>query len=965
MNSEVSRYLDNLEGMFGQKEVLDIIEQRMDGNNEEKNQEAALQIIDRNIQLTNDQKQIFDALQVNLKNIQGDIATEMILSRIDKCAQFLDLEAPSPLTKRIVLHKMKQKYRFSKERRTQFEIPAIKDIADLHQLEFTDKDKENWHYWQKHRNFLELKYVKGANPKPGLEMINRIDRQSDKILQFFRDPRNPYSDENESKGKDFTTSGLVIGNVQSGKTANFMSIISKSVSIGYRFIIILSGTKNDLRNQTQNRYDQELSGIDRYNLRGRGTKFVDWQSTDASEVLMEWSIDGVQTPSPANSGNFWRYHSLTTTEDLSEQLPNMTDVFEQHNVVVAVIKKNALKPAPDAEDYEYKGILGRLNRWVLNRRDQTFLPPTLIIDDEADQASVDSNASPETLEEEGYSPTTINGCLQTLVRDIYGKKLSAAAKARQITFVGYTATPFANVFMSSVHDSLYPKDFIISLNPPENYFGMEKYFGEKLSDIYINRCNEQIAMDERELLINPMMVHPVPPEETLPGRLISAFHQFLFYSVIKDYRKLKQEKTMMVHSSRLVDEQAIIFNKIKCYKEVLEQDLTTSGTRGVYYTKIKSEWENFVEGSNKIQELLEKQYAMPEFSENDLLEKLTGILASLKMKLINGKNDSLDYAQEQLDYVVAVGGDILSRGLTLEGLAISYYMRNSYNYDSLLQMARWFGYRDKYEDLIRVYTSEDISDSFEHLLRVEADLREEIKNYERNGVTPSEFAPRVRAHSRMRPSGRMGVAQRQSSFSGQLIQTFLMNVSVDVIQKNYELTHKFIEQIHKNYNPQIGEGKIEFKGVEPESVLTHFIDSYLFAFTDTRGIKREEIQNYIKGRMNSGELNKMDVVISGLKNIKENSEQINLLDGEIKINPVVRNNTRGEIIDNILHFGAISSPSDFKDNDKNTKLVIYFIDRKNSSEAFKNEPEVNPVVFAINFPEFGDAEYWRQEIFNN
>jgi hypothetical protein len=303
--------------------------------------------------------------------------------------------------------------------------------------------------------------------------------------------------------------------------------------------------------------------------------------------------------------------------------------------------------------------------------------------------------------------------------------------------------------------------------------------------------------------------------------------------------------------------------------------------------------------------------------------------------------------------------------LTLEGLAVSFYLRKSNNYDSLLQMARWFGYRDGYEDLIRVYTTQDISDSFEHLLNVESDLRQEILAYERDGMKPSEFAPAVKAHLRMRPSGRMGVAQRQRSFSGQIIQTFILDTKPQTIKSNSKLAASLVNKLMTTNHYDMAKGKVRFHDVEPSLIIDFFFNHYIFGYSSTRGIRRDEVIAYIEKMIVTGKMKKLDVLLSGNKSPKEGAKPEILGEGEIVINPVVRKNVRNKEND-LIFFGAISDPSDFLRIDTNPILALYFIDGVNSVDpvhGFDSVQEVNPVAFAMGFPNFGDSEYWRQEIF--
>jgi hypothetical protein len=971
MNDILKEYLDKLEanGMFGQGEVIDAAE-RLIENRSERFEAAAIEILNRRINLTEDQKNLIKAVESRLGRMDPniDFKDSLLIEEIEKSIEFLDIQKDVELNKMIALGKFKQKYLLSESRRTQFVIPAIIDFANEPLLNFKDEDKKNWHYWNKLRAFLEDKYVKPGKEETGLNLIAQIDKQTDKILKYLKDPRIPFPEDNLKK--NFKVNGLVIGHVQSGKTANFMGLISKSASIGYRFVIILSGTKNDLRNQTQNRLDQELSGIDRYGLKAKGVRFADWESTSALEDILEWSIEGVQTPAQARAENFWRYNTLTTGSDFeyNQGTPNFTDVFENHNIVVVVVKKNANKPSKGDPEYAYKGVLGKLNQWIMDRRDKTFLPPTLIIDDEADQATVDGKASKAELEKQGYLPSTINGCIQTLVRDIYGEKLSPQAIKKQLAFIGYTATPFANVFMSAKYDCLYPKDFIVALNAPLNYFGMEKYYGQSTRDLFVKNCDDVQAEKERKHLVNQKLISPpIPPYEIIPRRLVNAFHDFLFYCVIKDYRNLIQEKTMMVHSSQRIDEQEAIYSKLIAYKKSLETQIQSLGCQAAYWSELKNHFDAYSNLADSIRTNLQLKHLWPSWSEEELKDKLIEVLAKVQFKLVNGPNDSLDYTREQLDYVVAIGGNILSRGITLEGLAVSYYLRKANNYDSLLQMARWFGYRDGYEDLLRVYTAQSISDAFEHLLLVEEDLREEIKSYERDGKKPTDFAPSVRAHMKMRPSGRMGVASRQISYSGQVIQTFVVDVKKSSILSNSMLAHSFVNELIRLYTPEQKGSKVSIKNVESQLVIDFFLKDYIYGFKDGRGIRKDEVLNYIKEMKSKWNLSKIDVVLSGPQNIKTGATVENLANGQILINPVIRKNARSkDLLNEIIFFGVVSDPTDFIVINENPVLALYFIDRINSVDikhGFDIVHDVNPVVFAMGFPNYGDSEYWRQEIF--
>jgi hypothetical protein len=348
-------------------------------------------------------------------------------------------------------------------------------------------------------------------------------------------------------------------------------------------------------------------------------------------------------------------------------------------------------------------------------------------------------------------------------------------------------------------------------------------------------------------------------------------------------------------------------------------------------------------------------------------EKTTNI------RVINSREDKLDYLTEDLQYLICIGGNIMSRGVTVEGLTITYYLRDTMKYDTLLQMGRWFGYRKGYEDLLRLHTTVNIADNFEFVMLVEDDLRNEVNRYIEEGLTPIDFSPKVRAHMRMLPSSKMGNASLTKSYSQQAVQTIYFNRDLETLKNNYMLAEKIInnneEKVEEiNNYPH----KFIIKNVNI-NYLFNFLENY--KFTDYNTFNVSDIENYINVRINSGELKDFDVIISGIKNKNKDSKPTNI--SNIIVNPVKRNfrTNKGKqyINENIVNIGVISDTSDIKivDENKQLTLILYFIDQNRSNvfnqsdHTFKSdELNFNPLGFTIVFPKTsisnGELNYYQQ-----
>jgi hypothetical protein len=551
-------------------------------------------------------------------------------------------------------------------------------------------------------------------------VVAEIDKASTKVVAHLA---APYIHNLKKRG-------LVVGYVQSGKTANYTSVMAKSADAGYRFFIVLSGLHNNLRHQTQVRVSNDL-GADAWH---------NWTTPDAD---FGGAVGGAAI--------------------LTGDIPSL-----------AVVKKNQKR-------------LESLRDWLraipVAIRERT---PMLLIDDEADQAT--PSTARQRAEKRG---------INKLVREIWDEIKSG-------TYVGYTATPFANVFMDPSDEAeLYPADFIIDLPRPLAYYGAERVFGrEPLDDAdnpdpgldMVRRVDDADALKPPSKRADRQDFDP-----DLPESLAAAITWFIVATAIRRAREGKDEhSSMLVHTTHYVWPHFAMKNRI--------DQLLSEMRVGVKAGDTDRFASSFVEEARRAAG--EASLPLPEWT--DVEQHLRRVLDDTRVVVDNGySTDRLDYGRKDesgpvIETVIAVGGGTLSRGLTLEGLVVSYFTRTSNTYDTLLQMGRWFGYRPGYEDLPRIWMQDGLSDEYRFLALVEEEIRQDMRHLERMKVTPRQFGIRVRAHPgrlAIVARNKMGVADRvRVTYSGQRLQTFIFDESNEpkegqesgTLDHNLSVARKFI-----------------------------------------------------------------------------------------------------------------------------------------------------------------------------
>lgn len=489
--------------------------------------------------------------------------------------------------------------------------------------------------------------------------------------------------------------GMVVGNVQSGKTANYTDLVAKAADAGYRLIIVVAGIHNNLRDQTQTRIDEGFIGVD----------------TDPTK----------QRP-PIGAGLFASREDKTPLylthykRDFHRAQKNAAQFgLKQIRVPgVLVIKKNVSTLKNLIEWVEAQGSSSK----TLNHA------PMLLIDDEADHASINTAKDPD-------KATRINSQLRQI--------LSLFSRS---SYVGYTATPFANIFINpdasddghpEFGRDLFPEDFIVGLEAPTNYFGADRIFG-------VDRDVDCIRFVDDHHVRLPLKHKIDHPLGELPDSLVRAVEVFLLGRAIRCLRgDGTKHHSMLVNASRFsllqIEIKTALSRKLTEIKDATRYSLSGSAGGDPIVASLRTTWET--------------EFGDLEFDWPTVARQLRASSSSVEVLAINSKSpDRLDYDKytETGRAVIAVGGFSLSRGLTLEGLMVSYFLRNSMMYDTLLQMGRWFGYRTGYEDLCRIYMTPEAAGWYEYITEASRELKQELLVMQQRDLTPRDFGLKVRSH---------------------------------------------------------------------------------------------------------------------------------------------------------------------------------------------------------------------------
>ncbi len=687
------------------------------------------------------------------------------------------------------------------------------------------KGSIDWNFSRRYRRFLEKR--KGW----ALPTLRRSDDLTERVLDLMEDPNRPGS---------WDRRGMVVGEVQSGKTSNYIELICKAADAGYKFFVVLTGTTNSLRAQTQLRFDEGFLGWDtRLNLALGSTN----KRVGVGAMLGTTLLRVIPSTNAEERGDF------------NLKVANQFNVRLGGDPVIMVVKKN-------------NSVLRNLIHWATSLSPvDTGKPipntPTLVIDDEADFASV--NTRPPS-DDDDEDPSTINGRIRDLLNAF-----------EQSVYIGYTATPFANIFIYPHQDAgrhgpdLFPRDFLINLPVPSNHVGPTKVFG--LSTRPDDDVDETIALplvrivnDHEDRIPN---VHKRDwTIDVLPDSLKKAMRAFLLSCAARSARGQKdQHNSMLIHVTRFVDVQRQVAELVSFELRDLQNRIRYGdGDSSVsIIDQLRSMWqEDFVPSSRSVGELYpDLMVGCAEVSWEAVKSKLMESSQRIQVKTINGAaKDVLDYWDHPKGLsAIAIGGDKLSRGLTLEGLSVSYYLRASRMYDTLLQMGRWFGYRPGYVDLCRLYTTDELREFYSHITMATDELREEFELMADRGMKPSEFGLRVRSH----PAGLVITAANKMrngtpmtvSYSAGISETISFDRDADANRKNYERYKHFIASLGSK--KRICSGDWVWRGVSGEYVADLLTD--LIVHPGSRKVHGGYLAKYIRSQNEVGGLSNWTVAL--------------------------------------------------------------------------------------------------------
>lgn len=653
------------------------------------------------------------------------------------------------------------------------EVQAIYNIRvdDFRIIEAADRRmpwiKENsskfvWNFYKRYREYLKIE--KNYSETVLLQLDKLTDRTLDGLF-------NPTMRDGISKY------GLVVGQVQSGKTSNYTGLICKAADAGYKLIIVLAGIHNNLRSQTQLRLDEGFLGFDTQHQR----------AFDQNGIKI--GVGRIDQKGIA--------HSLTSSLDNGDFTAGAASSlginFNTNEPIIAIVKKNSK-------------VLERVLRWLTAQSvempdGKKFIDnkSILMIDDEADNASINTNPDED-------KSTKINGLIRDILRLFY-----------KSGYVGYTATPFANIFIPIEEDQIFPRDFIINIPASSNYIGPDKVFGirpledDELSDTVlpiVNRIN-----DYHDFIPNGHKKGGPLPDE-LPVSLILAIKSFIITCAVRRLRGQENvHNSMLIHVSRFIVWQnqikelvenvfnfyrrGIEFNTPKIIeelREVFEVDSLDYKSYKTVSDQILNTNLREIDSNTQVHSWLDVKSHLHEAASRIIVREING-----------GSGDALNYFDHKNGLsVIAIGGDKLSRGLTLEGLSVSYYLRASRMYDTLMQMGRWFGYRPGYVDLCRLFTSRELNEWFCHITLASEELRSEF-DYMADiaGSTPEQYALKVRTHPGVLQISASNKIRRavnvRVSWSGRLVESYILSLKPFVINNNLNATVKLIENLGNTF----------------------------------------------------------------------------------------------------------------------------------------------------------------------
>ncbi|MCF8020982.1 MAG: hypothetical protein K9L62_16510 [Vallitaleaceae bacterium] len=669
----------------------------------------------------------------------------------------------------------------------------LNDYEHEHDWYAKAKDEIDHFYWPRYRSHLfQNGWTTNILSKLGTDTLDRL-------MNFLGDPNSP---------DVFSRKGLVMGDVQSGKTSNYIGLICKAVDAGYKVIILLTGTIESLRRQTQIRVEEGFIG---YDVENREWVGVGLQNRNDSMIPKSATSRVNDFTGTAGETTFLHFNNEKTpfifiTKKNSNTLKKIRDTISNINIV------------PPAK---------------------TINTSLLIVDDEADNASINTNQI-------DYDPTVINQEIRKIL-NLFTKS----------NYVGFTATPFANVFIDPASETemlkedLFPKDFIFSLNPPNNYMGPQKIFSERTTNTLqiIDDYNDSFPLKHKKSWSG----------DTLFESLVEAIYTFMIVNSIRDINEGSEKnshRSMMINVSRFIKVQerleVLIGNKVENITNAVRQSHMLPKNEYIKNPYIKGLFDAY-----------EKHYSAHHDWETVFAHLYSAINGIQVFKIpFKDKKKQLDY-EKHIDTglrAIIIGGLALSRGITLEGLTISYLYRNTSTFDVLMQMGRWFGYRNKpkdYSTLCKVWMLEQTKDFFLEITSSIIELKNDFKELIASKKTPQEFGIRVRNES-----DKLGITSRNKmrttkkfvytyDLYGQVLETPFLSSRTSDIRSNYDLVNNFITDIEmQRYGDSLFKSPVSMNvvvkllsdlNIHEANRITYFQKEQIIDFIENAGFSKFDV----------------------------------------------------------------------------------------------------------------------------
>lgn len=697
------------------------------------------------------------------------------------------------------------------------ELDEIKrDLTYQHQIRCTpgqslldDYEDTTWYtdikdsltdkkFWPRYKNYLED--VKHFSPNVVATLGNEtLDRD---IMNYLGNPK---------ADGDFFKRGLIIGDVQSGKTSTYIGLMCKAADAGYKVFFLLTGTIESLRKQTQERVEEGFIGID--------------MTAESGKNRVGVGLD--QKPIYATA-------ITSRNKDFVGDDNQIAVTLESHDAIVFVIKKNA-------------SVLTKLIDWLkrlnLDPITKKIHAPMLLIDDEADNATINTSS--------GDDPSRINKLVRELA-NLFAKS----------NYVGFTATPYANVFIDPIttdemeNSDLFPENFIYALPVPDNYIGAKQTFSKdgKYYSQLVPICD---AGEEEEDGWPFYFKHKKEWEDLLPDSLTDAIYMYYLANAIRDIKgDIKAHRSMLINISRFV--------KVQYYIKSQVEDIHNAAYRAVKFNLDPNNLEESLKDPiiNRIYQNWNEQYSdLGIITWEDIAQTLYSSIENIQIKVVNStsKKDKLVYTDDCPIRVIAIGGLALSRGLTLEGLIVSYFFRNTATYDVLMQMGRWFGYRKNYEELFRIWTHPDSARWYAEIADATELLKHDMGRMHDLGLKPKNFGIRVRDDCKelqITARNKMRNATEEYEFlgySGKMVETPYLSSNFMDNRMNYTTVEQFVSANIKSgklFEKMYGSGEhYVLQDVEKNQIIALLKQLVISKYNHE--FDKEQILDYLLGETDS------------------------------------------------------------------------------------------------------------------